>query len=666
MNATLADGTSVTTDIDDEVDGINGDYDVRYLNWNTINGVTGINDKFSLDDADESLVWLDKSELSYDHANLQVSNIDYEIFEYDTNDDGDVYSLIQRNTLYLDDVTINNGKGYINAPDGNDDIMIDNSTIFVNLDNNAVYTGYSEVPDIEHAYIAYVLADDANTGRVAEIVYIIDGTIYDTNNIFFVITSADRATEKEGNDLYFEFDDTYVDGRPYEDLFVSYDALIESGYMGGINSLNPNDERDDEDSNVTAEIEDELVGKVIEIRKSTEGNYATEIEVHDNWSVVNEITDSGIWVEDLDENQDIYTTASGNTTYVMIEEQYDRDGRTYDVSVGGYRDVQELAEEDDYYITLAQVVKSDDGEAQLVYIWRFIPVTITIEDGMNTYTEYVQPFVDATLDYTAPANYTIQAANPGDVVNGKIVLTGWEMFWADWNISDGFNVTVNVTLKADEATVTVENADKLNVTGSTTIDTEDGTELTISAGDKYNVTGVTCEPNKSIQISESNGVYTVVIPAGTEDVTIGTTVEEKVYNVSYADTWYRDRNVILTKAPETIGADSTIEVEITTSWEGTTSYELEVTGATGEFTLENGVAQEVGSVVPTSPAEFMNLKANYGTLYSDADCTTVVDSYDDLTTPGTDSVYWIEVEGKAPIWKGTISNATGDVHVSLG
>ena len=111
---------------------------------------------------------------------------------------------------------------------------------------------------------------------------------------------------------------------------------------------------------------------------------------------------------------------------------------------------------------------------------------------------------------------------------------------------------------------------------------------------------------------------------------------------------------------------STIEVEITTSWEGTTSYELEVTGATGEFTLENGVAQEVGSVVPTSPAEFMNLKANYGTLYSDADCTTVVDSYDDLTTPGTDSVYWIEVEGKAPIWKGTISNATGDVHVSLG
>ena len=537
MNATLADGTSVTTDIDDEVDGINRDYDVRYLNWNTIDGVTGINDKFNLDNADESLVWLDKSELSYDHANLQVSNIDYEIFEYDTNDDGDVYSLIQRNTLYLDDVTINNGKGYINAPDGNDDIMIDNSTIFVNLDNNAVYTGYSEVPDIEHAYIAYVLADDANTGRVAEIVYIIDGTIYDTNNIFFVITSADRATEKEGNDLYFEFDDTYVDGRPYEDLFVSYDALIESDYMGGISSLNPNDERDDEDSNVTDEIEDELVGKVIEIRKSTEGNYATEIEVHDNWSVVNEITDSGIWVEDLDENQDIYTTASGNTTYVMIEEQYDRDGRTYDVSVGGYRDVQELAEEDDYYITLAQVVKSDDGEAQLVYIWRFIPVTITIKDGQNTYTEYVQPFVDATLDYTAPANYTIQSVDLGTVnADGKIELTGWDMFWADWNINDGFNVTVNVTLTAighrvsltEDSLATITNPDDANVNvedpAVVTIEADTGYYITSVTGDKSSTGDFTWKP-----VDDEKTTVEVTVPAGTTAVVLKVDTAKRTY-----------------------------------------------------------------------------------------------------------------------------------------
>ena len=387
MNATLADGTSVTTDIDDEVDGINGDYDVRYLNWNTIGGVTGIEDKFNLDDADESLVWLDKSELSYDHANLQVSNIDYEIFEYDTNDDGDVYSLIQRNTLYLDDVTINNGKGYINAPDGNDDIMIDNSTIFVNLDNNAVYTGYSEVPDIEHAYIAYVLADDANTGRVAEIVYIIDGTIYDTNNIFFVITDEDRETVEYDNDLYFEFENTYVDGRPYEDLYISYDALIHDADIRSLRGYDDDDYLDDNKS-VSTEIWNKLAGKVIEVLDSDNG-YATEIRVHYEWAAPIVADDSALdlsWAlldPETDNRNPVGYNTGDETTYVMIYEEYNSNSNPtsitgYDVDVCDVDDIIEWTDNAQLVdrhgrATLVNVVKDDDGEAQLVYVYNFDP-----------------------------------------------------------------------------------------------------------------------------------------------------------------------------------------------------------------------------------------------------------------------------------------------------
>ncbi len=41
-----------------------------------------------------------------------------------------------------------------------------------------------------------------------------------------------------------------------------------------------------------------------------------------------------------------------------------------------------------------------------------------------------------------------------------------------------------------------------------------------------------------------------------------------------------------------IVTDGKIDVELTTHWVGATSYEVKVTGATGEFTKVNGWAQE--------------------------------------------------------------------------
>ena len=457
-----------------------------------------------------------------------------------------------------------------------------------------------------------------------------------------------------------------MDGRHTTFLFVAYDAL-----------------------NAAEDMPE--VGEVYKVMKSIDGTYITEIQHVDTWSVVESVTNSALWVEDQHQNEDKYVT-NGDTIYVMVEEQYDanRDGwvtdleRTFDVSEVTYRDIQEDLEREDNYITLAQVVKTDDGIAELVYIWRFVPLTVNVDDdndGVADYTEYVRTWWNdvndpVTIGYEAPANYTIDKAEVSNVwgatksvlVGDKIVIDVDELLpYIEYRWDNDFEnveifLDVNVTLTADKATVTVENADKLTVTGSTIIDTEDGTELTISAGDKYNVTGVTCEPNKGIQISESNGVYTVVIPAGTEDVTIGTTVEEKVYNVSYADTWQDGRDLILTKAPTTIGADSAIEIEITTTWEGSTRYNLDVisNNATGTFTKVDGVAQETDSATPISEADFKALQGTYKTLYTDADCTQIATSYQ-----ADQQVYWITVEGKAPVWTGTITEATGDVEIGF-
>ena len=340
--------------------------------------------------------WVDSTELDkWDTVRGKITDIDYQIWEYETNADGDLYTLIGRNTRYAADVEINNGKAYMQSERWTSNVSIDNSTIFVDVENNVVYTGYDEVPDVSNAYIAYVLEND-NSRDIAEIVYIIDGDIYDANAIFFVLESADRDTEKYDGDFYFEFEDTKVDGHDRDGLFVSYDALINSGYLDGINSLDEDDSTADRDSKVTAEIEDELVGKIIEVRKSTDGTYVTEIRVHDDWDPAIAVSRTALdvaedWFFGDNWNTSKYT-ADADTTYVIIEEQYNRamtERTGYDVSEGGYGDIVAWANEEpttdrDGYTTLVNVVKDDDQNAQLVYIYRFMPefyyreVTITL------------------------------------------------------------------------------------------------------------------------------------------------------------------------------------------------------------------------------------------------------------------------------------------------
>ena len=292
------------------------------------------------------------------------------------------------------DVEINNGENhidFINGSGARSNVSIDDDTIFVDVKNNQVYTGRDEVPDVSSADIAYVVEGDHNRD-VAEIVYIIDGEIYDADAIFFVITSADRDTEKYDGDYYFEFDDTYVDGHDRDGLYVSYETLIKEG---GIDSLVKNDEDADEDRDVATQIKEELVGKVIEVRKSIDGTYVTEIRVHDDWDPAITATRSVLDVADgwLIDNWDAtkYNTDSAETTYVVIEEQYNRaltEVTGYDVSEGNHNSIVEWVDEqpttEDGYATLVNVVKADEDDAQLVYILRFNPeayqrdVTITL------------------------------------------------------------------------------------------------------------------------------------------------------------------------------------------------------------------------------------------------------------------------------------------------
>ena len=388
----LADGTATTVQVEDEMKKWDDSalYDFLYngagndltSNQNTANeddiDWLDINNQHELDvyvqmfndiganiDADE----LDE----FSRLNTDVSEIHYQIWEYTTNDN-DEYTLSGRLTRYAEDVEIVNGRSWMldvdNTNEGifSGDISVDNSTVFVDVESGTAYVGRDNVPDVSNARIAYLLENDDYARDVAEIVYILDGDIYDADRIFFVITDADRYTVEYDDELYFQFDNLYVDGRNYDDLYVAYDALIDDA---GIQSLANYDNDEDDNDAVTAEIENELAGQVIEVKKSIDGAYATEIEVHPFWDAPITVSETMLdladnWFEaDLDNWHFQKWNTDADTLFVMVTEEYNRS----------------LTEIDGYKVT----VEDDDDIVAWENENRFVG---TDEDGYATLVQW--------------------------------------------------------------------------------------------------------------------------------------------------------------------------------------------------------------------------------------------------------------------------------------
>ena len=175
----------------------------------------------------------------------------------------------------------------------------------------------------------------------------------------------------------------YVDGRHRTDLYVSYDALNDGDQL--------------------------KAGVVYKVLKSIDGTYITEIEPVTNWDPAAvatgsalDVMDGNFWLWWVDNwNWARYTTR--DTTYVVVEEEYNNNHTRltgWDVSVGDDSDIIEWVngkwtEDDDGYMTLVSVVKSDDNDAQLVYIWKFNPdfrtrnITVTLNGDEIIYDRNV-------------------------------------------------------------------------------------------------------------------------------------------------------------------------------------------------------------------------------------------------------------------------------------
>ena len=597
----LADATSVKADLDDEYkDG---------------------KDKVKID-------WVDK-----DQDKKDKTNIDEKVWAYTVGEDK-IYTLKAVDSKTMTNAEINNGKAYIS--DGKNDFIVDKKTVFVDVEGETAYTGYNEVPDVDNATLAYVLS--TKNGNVAEIVFIVDGDVYDSASTYFMLSKTTRESLKYDGDYYWEYTNAYVNGVK-QSVYVDQD-------LGALE-----------------------VGHLYKATKTVDEKYITgieDVELKDN--TVNARGDGAFWLTTVEDAKVKYDVDDDTVfVYVDVEPKNGENlskGYDYTITDGDVKDMYVGTEEETYdgvkfdYMTYVTVVKdsNDHNTADLVYIIH-------------------KPVVEMVKVTLALTNATVTVNGVEYTENGSIsVKKGTELNWTA-KAKEGYNLTTpasgKVTANSDTTITATANAGTLSVkveghaaANPTSITANQAADITVTAEKGYTITDVTCAQAAKIK-SNGDGTWTVSVPAGTETVVINVATKADEYTVTYPQYWYDNnsgdqRELTKVNAPEKITTGGEINVELTTPWVGTTKFEVKVTGADFSFTKEDGWAQETDTANISTVAELKVLQNQFGKIYTDKQCQTECTN----VTQATD-VYWVTKEAKAPVWSGTISNPTGDVTVEF-
>ena len=92
----------------------------------------------------------------------------------------------------------------------------------MDVEGETAYTGYNEVPDVDNATLAYVLS--TKNGNVAEIVFIVDGDVYDSASTYFMLSKTTRESLQYDGDYYWEYTNAYVNGVK-QSVYVDQDPV---------------------------------------------------------------------------------------------------------------------------------------------------------------------------------------------------------------------------------------------------------------------------------------------------------------------------------------------------------------------------------------------------------------------------------------------------------
>ena len=347
----------------------------------------GLKDPVKIDWTDYSIDGVDK-----------ITDLDSRIWKYSVSDKG-VYSLTEvvtegtfidedNNEIidedHVDYVTyeINKGKAYVNEEqDDTTDFIVDEDTIFVDTMNDKVYVGYSAVPNVSNAELAYTLKDG-----VAEIVYILGGDIYDADSTYFVLTKDSHDTLKYDGEYYREYFNAYVNGEKTT-LNIAYDALYadEQGLEAGV---------------------------LYKALKTIDEEYITEVEIvnidADFVGTLDAIGNNAFKLVTSDKNIVKFDT-DADTQFVVVEAIYDKFNvfDKWSVTDADIKDLKDIKDEAEQYAVA--VVEETKQNAELVYVF------VNKEFGV--------PLMTAVLDKDSKiTDVKVAGAEDGLVLNETLVL----------------------------------------------------------------------------------------------------------------------------------------------------------------------------------------------------------------------------------------------------
>ena len=408
----LTDATAPKVDVKSKVKGLN-DYKTP----------EGFNAKgFNKDD---EIVWING-------VKKDKSGIDELVWKYSTNDKGQytlTYVQDQYKTTKEKAAEIHNGKSYVS--DGKNNFIVDMKTVFVDVKGEKSYTGYKEVPNVKNATLVYVLDGENEKeldGKIAKVVFILEGDVYDENATYFVLAK-DKRESGDYNDKnnYWEFSDSFVNGAKTP-LKVTYDAVA-------------NLEKVDPTAVQTVTMKDGSTiyclkaGILYKATKTVkDGQYIDEVEAvkadPQNPTKMpvegepNAVGDNAFWLSTAKDAPVKFDT-DNETVYVTVRKLVDLKGKVeWKISDGNIKDLKALTNDNKtkYSAKDAMVVKAanDDNTARLVYIFW------TETELGNTKT------VTFTGDH-----FTVAAENATSSVAGKVLTV------ADKGMDAKFSVTAD-------------------------------------------------------------------------------------------------------------------------------------------------------------------------------------------------------------------------------
>ena len=466
----LPDGSNPVVDLKDSLKNT-PDSDVTYVNEAGNGALTAVTGGKHW--ADE-IQWV----INKDTDDENRTSIDNRIWKYTVND-SDVYSLTwvanyvlgTKDTVTYDDddftAEIKNGKAYItevhkdaagnDVEDDENNVLIDKNTIFVDTMNDVAYTGYDEVPNVSNALLVYVL--DKN---VAEIVFILDGDIYDTNATYFMLDSLDRLSGEDGEaGDFWIYDGTYVNGDNAK-LQITYDAVSKlTGSWKNQLDLGTL-------YKATKTIEDgEFIDEIEKIGTYTPAPTNTYVAAKNDGAYNGTVQDVGVdafWIT-IKDNKTVKFDTDEETTYVTVRYVKTLDGKGgYDdewiIDDGDINDLKAITPDRnfDYFAKQVHVVtRENDNTARLVYIFwteaeKGTSVAVNFEGIANADVKVngftvaddanVSKNSDVTIEIAADAGYT---------------LTGVTLNGAAQTIKDGkCTITIKNITSAQDIVVTTE------------------------------------------------------------------------------------------------------------------------------------------------------------------------------------------------------------------